>query len=159
MSIFDVFNRKDTERGTSGKPKQGAARGKNADDRKLVHKPTGMPANAKSADKKDAAAVVAAETTMPTVHMHTIIRPVVTEKATRLMEKNTYTFIVHTDASKHRVAQAVTDLYKVKVAQVRISAQPGKKRQRKGHVHYTSDLKKALVTLRAGEKIDFTPAS
>ncbi len=79
-----------------------------------------------------------------------------TEKATRLSsELGQYTFEVALDATKHNVASAVEDAFKVTVRRVNIQNYRGKnKRSRTGRPGVTSDYKKAIVTLKAGDKIE-----
>jgi large subunit ribosomal protein L23 len=83
-----------------------------------------------------------------------IKRPVITEKGLTLKEKDrTLCFEVHEDASKQQIQEAVEQLFKVKVQQVRTMIVPGKMRRRGKYSGYRSDWKKAYVTLREGEKM------
>lgn len=91
-----------------------------------------------------------------TTDFYDIIRvPRITEKGTRLKEKNNVlTFEVKINANKVQVRKAVEGIFKVKVSDVTTVKNPGKKKrigQRSGR---TSDWKKAYVTLKPGEKID-----
>ena len=86
-----------------------------------------------------------------------ILSTQLTEKGSRLMaDENKYLFIVSGAANKTEVKRAVEDLYKVKVRKVNTMNYEGKKR-RERTVQYgsKSDWKRAVVTLRDGEKIDF----
>ncbi len=66
-----------------------------------------------------------------------------------------YTFVVDTGATKHTVAAAVEQVFKVTVRRVNIQNVRGKnKRSRKGQPSMTSDYKKAIVTLKTGDKIE-----
>ncbi|MCF7837011.1 MAG: 50S ribosomal protein L23 [Candidatus Marinimicrobia bacterium] len=88
-----------------------------------------------------------------------IIRTVqLTEKGTLLTEQaNQYLFEVDRTATKPEIARAVTQLFKVHVTQVRTLNQRGKlKRERTAHFGRTARRKRAIVTLRAGDKIDLT---
>lgn len=92
--------------------------------------------------------------------MAIIIKPIVTEKMTMLTEKlNRYGFRVAKSANKIQIKQAVQSMYNVTVVAVNTSIVPGKKKSRftKGGVinGATSDYKKAIVTLKEGEQIDF----
>jgi len=85
-----------------------------------------------------------------------IIRvPRITEKGTRLKEKNNVlTFEVRIDSNKLQVRKAIEGIFKVKVADITTVKSAGKKKrlgQRQGR---RSDWKKAYVTLKPGEKID-----
>ena len=92
--------------------------------------------------------------------MNIIIKPVITEKMTAQGEKlNRYGFIVHRKANKIQIKKAVEDLYGVDVEAVNTQNVSGKKKSRftKSGVltGRTSSYKKAIVTLAAGETIDF----
>jgi large subunit ribosomal protein L23 len=83
-----------------------------------------------------------------------IKRPIVTEKGvTKKDNERTLCFEVATGANKVLVKQAVEQLFKVKVADVRTSNNVGKLRRRGKFSGYRSDWKKAYVRLKAGEKI------
>lgn len=92
--------------------------------------------------------------------MNILIRPIVTEKMTELGEKlNRYGFIVHKKANKLQIKKAVEDLYGVKVEAVNTIRYSGKKKNRTTKsgliVGRTPSVKKAIVTVASGEKIDF----
>lgn len=80
--------------------------------------------------------------------------PRVSEKAARLAEKGTYVFEVAQDAEKISIKRAVESLYGVKVVSVRIINIGGKPVKKGRRVSYRADLKKALVTVKPGQKID-----
>jgi large subunit ribosomal protein L23 len=79
-----------------------------------------------------------------------------TEKSNKLSsELGQYTFEVFTDATKHTVAEAVEKTFKVTVTRVNIQNYRGKnKKSRQGRPSTTSDYKKAIVTLKSGDKIE-----
>ena len=79
-----------------------------------------------------------------------------TEKSNKLSsELGQYTFEVFPSATKHTVADAVEKTFKVTVMRVNIQNYRGKnKRSRQGRPSTTSDYKKAIVTLKAGDKIE-----
>ena len=82
-----------------------------------------------------------------------IIKPLVTEKSTSLMAEDKYTFIVAPNANKIEIKQAIEKLFDVKVLKVNTLVDRGKLR-RMGHSQGRQpDLKKAVVTLRSGDKI------
>ncbi len=81
---------------------------------------------------------------------------VLTEKSNRLSaELGQYTFEVFKNANKHAIAEAVEKTFKVTVRRVNTLNYQGKnKRGRSGQPSMTSDYKKAIVTLKAGDKIE-----
>lgn len=82
-------------------------------------------------------------------------RPVVTEKGTFLKEQgNQYLFEVARDANKIEVGKAVETLFRVKVVNVRTLAMRGKRKRLGRFQGRTSDWKKAIVTLKAGDTIE-----
>ncbi|MBN2166695.1 MAG: 50S ribosomal protein L23 [Marinilabiliaceae bacterium] len=92
--------------------------------------------------------------------MKIIIKPIVTEKQTAHSEKlNRYGFMVAKTANKLQIKKAVEDLYNVTVESVNTIITPGKNKTRftksgiiEGRVYAA---KKALVTLKDGDTIDF----
>ncbi len=91
-------------------------------------------------------------------HEEVLIRPVLTEKALNLRDKyNKYTFIVHPDANKHQIKEAVERIFGVKVIKVNTmnyKPKPRRDLRRRRIVGRTSKYKKAIVTLAEGHKID-----
>ena len=81
-----------------------------------------------------------------------------TEKGTRQSEKlNQYTVVADRRANKTQIRQAVQELFKVKVIRVNTMNVHGKaRRQRTTQAGKTPDWKKAVVTLKAGDKIILT---
>jgi large subunit ribosomal protein L23 len=79
-----------------------------------------------------------------------------TEKANKQSaELGQYTFEVSKSANKHAIAEAVAATFKVTVRRVNTQNYPGKnKRSRQGTPSTTSEWKKAIVTLKAGDKIE-----
>jgi large subunit ribosomal protein L23 len=85
-----------------------------------------------------------------------IQRPMITEKSTRQKEEGRqYVFQVHPDANKIEIQSAVERLFKVKVLQVRTSNVLGKIKHLGRRYGKRPDWKKAVVTLREGDRIDF----
>lgn len=78
------------------------------------------------------------------------------EKSNKLSsELGQYTFEVHGHANKHQIAEAVEQTFKVTVRRVNTQNYRGKnKRTRRGGVTIGSDYKKAIVTLKQGDKIE-----
>ncbi|HEY5571023.1 MAG TPA: 50S ribosomal protein L23 [Bacteroidales bacterium] len=92
--------------------------------------------------------------------MGIIIKPIVTEKMTGISEKmNRYGFRVSPDANKIQIKKAVEEMYNVTVTDVNTINYAGKKKSRytKGGVVVgrVSAFKKAIVSVREGDKIDF----
>ena len=83
-----------------------------------------------------------------------IIRPVVSEKSYALMAEGKYTFRVHERAHKLQVAQAVEDIFEVKVRSVRTAKVNSKPKRRGLHSGRSRSWKKAIVQLAPGERIE-----
>jgi large subunit ribosomal protein L23 len=85
-----------------------------------------------------------------------IKRPLITEKSTRQKETgNQIAFVVDPRANKIEVRQAVEKLFKVKVEAVRTLNLKGKRKRMGRFFGWQSDWKKAIVTLKEGERIEF----
>ena len=87
-----------------------------------------------------------------------LIRPLITEKSTRLIEQGQYTFEVHREANKIQIREAVEKTFNVKVKAVNTLNMPRKERRRGRTVGSIPGWKKAIVTLQAGESIDIFEA-
>ncbi len=85
-----------------------------------------------------------------------ILRPVVSEKSYGLLDAGVYTFIVAPTANKTEIRQAVEAIFGVEVVNVNTLNRKGKrKRQRRRATFGTRpDTKRAIVTLKAGDRID-----
>lgn len=77
-----------------------------------------------------------------------------TEKGSALEAQGKYIFEVSSRANKVQVKKAVEEIYKVKVVSVNITIMAGKRKRVRQDFGYTPDWKKAIVTLKAGHKID-----
>ena len=85
-----------------------------------------------------------------------IIAPLITEKGTFAGEKaNQVVFRVRPEAGKNQLRLAIEDLFKVTVLQIRTANFLGKERRRGRLVGKRPHWKKAYVTLKAGDKIEF----
>ena len=85
-----------------------------------------------------------------------IRKPLITEKSTRQKEENhQYVFEVHRGANKIEIQSAVERLFKVKVLQVRTCNVLGKIKRLGRKYGKRPDWKKAIVTLKEGDRIDF----
>ena len=89
-----------------------------------------------------------------------IIRPVVSEKSYGLLDANVYTFVVHPDASKPEVHDAIESIFDVKVLKVNTLNRNGKRKRnrRTGTFGSRPDSKRAFVTLAAGDRIELFEA-
>ena len=86
-----------------------------------------------------------------------IQEPVITEKITRETEKlRKYAFRVHPTANKKQIKSAVEKIFNVHVTQVNTIRGLGKWRRVRSQPGMTADWKKAIVTVKPGEKIDIT---
>lgn len=83
-----------------------------------------------------------------------IIRPLITEKNTNLMQLGKYSFQVDRNATKPQIKRAVEILFSVKVTAVNTMNVRGKLRRRGKESGYTADWKKAVVTLAPGNRIE-----
>jgi len=81
-------------------------------------------------------------------------KPLITEKSTSLLQENKYTFEVDTRANKTEIKQAVQSIFKVKVEKVNTMRVKGKTKRVRNIPGKTPDRKKAIVTLRKGDKIE-----
>lgn len=77
-----------------------------------------------------------------------------TEKGATIEKKRQYLFEVDAKATKVEIKKAVEEIYKVKVQSVNVLNMPGKLKRVRTQYGYTSDWKKAVVTLKEGNKIE-----
>ena len=87
-------------------------------------------------------------------HYDVIVKPVITEKATMASEAGAVVFQVTKTATKPLIKEAVEALFGVKVKAVNTTITKGKTKRFKGRPGVRSDVKKAYVTLEAGNSID-----
>ncbi len=90
------------------------------------------------------------------MELHNILRrPILTEKSTRGMElQNAYVFEIGPRVNKLMVRRAVEELFDVKVVKVNIRHRKGKLKRVGRSIGYSKRRKDAVVTLRAGDKLD-----
>jgi large subunit ribosomal protein L23 len=100
--------------------------------------------------------VAAKGDSIDTRHYDVIVAPHITEKATLASEHNAVVFKVAEKATKPEIKAAVEALFSVKVVGVNTLVQKGKTKRWKGKPYRRSDVKKAVVTLAAGQSIDVT---
>ena len=89
-------------------------------------------------------------------HYDIILSPVITEKATMASEYNKVVFKVARNATKPQIKEAVEKLFDVKVKNVNTLIRGGKTKMFKNSAGQLSDVKRAIVTLEEGHKIDVT---
>jgi large subunit ribosomal protein L23 len=89
-------------------------------------------------------------------HYDVVVKPVITEKSTLVSEYNQVVFQVAKDATKPQIKAAVEALYGVKVLAVNTMVAKGKTKRWRGQEYRRSDVKKAVVTVADGDRIDVT---
>ena len=89
------------------------------------------------------------------MHLYEVLRrPLITEKNTVLQAQGKYVFEVAGEATKHQVKQAVEKAFKVEVTAVNVMTVPGKTRRLGKREVLTQSWKKAIVSLKPGDKIE-----
>ena len=84
-----------------------------------------------------------------------IIKSIIkTEKSTVYEPQGKYLFLVQKNANKIQIRRAVEELYKVKVQAVNTAIYPGKLKRVRHQLGKTPDFKRAIVTLKEGQKIE-----
>jgi large subunit ribosomal protein L23 len=89
-------------------------------------------------------------------HYDAIVAPVITEKATLASESNQFVFRVARNATKPQIKAAIEQLFDVKVTAVNTLLRKGKRKVFRGVRGRQQDMKKAIVTLADGHRIDMT---
>lgn len=87
-----------------------------------------------------------------------LIRPLISERSTDLMQEGKFVFVVDKRANKIQVAQAVEEIFKVTVENVNTINVKSKTKRRGRTVGKTNSYKKAIVKLAQGETIEFFSA-
>lgn len=89
------------------------------------------------------------------MHVYQVLRrPLITEKNSQLQVQGKYVFEVADEANKNQIKQAVEKSFKVDVTAVNVITVPGKQRRLGRYQVLTSPWKKAIVTLKPGDKIE-----
>jgi len=89
------------------------------------------------------------------VHLYEVLRrPLITEKNTVLQAQGKYAFEVAREANKPQIKQAVEKAFNVKVTAVNVMTVPGKEKRVGRRLVLTQSWKKAIVTLKPGDKIE-----
>jgi large subunit ribosomal protein L23 len=85
-----------------------------------------------------------------------VLRPVVSEKSYGLLDRNVYTFVVHPEATKIQIRDAVEQIFNVRVTKVNTLNRKGKRKRNRRVFTYgkRADIKRAVVTLAPGSRID-----
>jgi len=83
-----------------------------------------------------------------------IIKPIISERTMELVEQNKYAFFVDKRANKVEIKKAVEELFDVSVEAVNTANITGKKKRMGRYQGRTPDRKKAIVTLKPGQKIE-----
>jgi len=80
--------------------------------------------------------------------------PYITEKNTKMADEGKYVFIVYKDANKIEIRKAIEEIFSVHVEKVNIGKVRSKVKKLRYKTGKTSEKKKAIVTLKKGEKIE-----
>ncbi len=89
------------------------------------------------------------------MHLYEVLRrPLITEKSTVLQAQGKYAFEVAGEANKPQIKQAVEKAFKVEVTAVNVMTMPGKRRRLGRRQLPAHPWKKAIVTLKSGDKIE-----
>ena len=123
----------------------------------LINKKAAIPAaKAKGAKKAGGASKASKGSVLSDARLYdVIVRPLVTEKTTALSEQNKVVFKISPDATKKDVKKAVEAIFKVSVVKVNTINIDGKMKKFRGQNGQRNDMRKAVVTLAAGQTIDF----
>ena len=80
--------------------------------------------------------------------------PIITDKATRLLENNQYSFVVDRYSDKIEIKEAIENLFEVKVIKINTCRLPRKKKRVGKYIGWKPQDKKAIVTLSEGDVIN-----
>ena len=87
-------------------------------------------------------------------HRDVLLAPVISEKSYSLLDENKYTFLVRTDSNKTEIKIAVEKVFGVKVTNVNTLNRQGKRKRTKFGIGERKATRRAIVTLREGDRID-----
>ncbi len=85
---------------------------------------------------------------------HVLVRPVITEKSMKGSSTGKYTFEVHLEANQHMIKAALKQFFNVDALKVNVLIVKGKERRYGRRIGHTKTWKKAIVTLKTGQKIE-----
>lgn len=89
------------------------------------------------------------------LHYHDVLRrPIITERSTMLNEQGRYTFEVAREANKAQIKDAVQRIFKVDVTAINVIHMPSKSKRIGRRVVQTQAWKKAVVTVKPGQRIE-----
>lgn len=83
-----------------------------------------------------------------------ILRPILSEKSLMGAEAGKYVFVVAKSANKHTISETLKNVYKVDTIKVNIMNSQPETKIRRGHKTQVRSIKKAIVTLKKGQKIE-----
>lgn len=83
--------------------------------------------------------------------------PLISDKATRLLESNKYTFMIDKRANKFTIKKIIEYIFNVGIIKVNTLTNPKKKRTVGRFSGYKAQYKKAIITLKSGDKINLFP--
>jgi large subunit ribosomal protein L23 len=83
-----------------------------------------------------------------------ILKPVVSEKSYGLLDGGVYTFVVHPESNKTEIKMAIEAIFNVTVTKVNTLNRKGKRKRRRQFYGTRPDTKRAIVTLKDGDRID-----
>ncbi|MFA6554360.1 MAG: 50S ribosomal protein L23 [Candidatus Paceibacterota bacterium] len=153
MAIFGFKKRKDE------KLQQGAEMAKGLTDKKPIKRTSVVEGKT---SQKTSTKVPAPKVSVPALHSDSasntasvILRPRITEKSGVMSQNGVYTFEVTKNSNKALIAKAVTTLYKVVPTKISIINTPIRNVFVKGRRGTVAGIKKAVVTVKKGDKIDF----
>nr|YP_010873214.1 ribosomal protein L23 [Nemalion vermiculare]WGV34447.1 ribosomal protein L23 [Nemalion vermiculare] len=86
-----------------------------------------------------------------------INKPILTDKTTKILEENQYSFTVQRKANKQEIKRAIESLFNVKIIKINTLISPVKKRTVGKFTGQKAIYKKAIVKLRAGDQISLFP--
>lgn len=153
MSILEVFKKdKDSKKDDAKQAVSKDSKKKSSDKKKAV-KDSAKKTNKSKAKKSSKSTSKVGKLTKGKAHK-IVLKPLITEKATDLSMENKYVFKVANTANKIEIKKAVKALYDVTPAKVRVINNIGKKVSRGRIAGRTNAFKKAIVTLKEGDKIE-----
>jgi large subunit ribosomal protein L23 len=83
-----------------------------------------------------------------------ILAPVLSEKAVSVIESGKYTFYVHPEANRTQIKEAIETVFEVGVTKINLVKVSGKVKRQGKYQGRTADRLKAIVTLKAGQRIE-----
>jgi large subunit ribosomal protein L23 len=86
--------------------------------------------------------------------VHIVKYPIITDKATRLLENNQYSFVVDRYSDKIEIKEAIENLFDVKIIKINTCCLPRKKKRVGKYIGWKPQYKKAIVTLSEGDVIN-----